>query len=865
MPRYPEWFKKVGDTAAHPKALDVGKKLLGYLAIRRETPGVQTLVQRVTLDDGTTVEASFAGDQPQVIVYSPDGKDACELYVESGLLDLGPNIAGDADKRFNRGPPEFGDTPATLYFGDGVDCKQGEAGLNGKVRVNPRAKTLASECLPTQGKIVQSRLRDPKKKQAQAMLPASCWSGLMQRYVQAVYGGDALSYAATSKSLIIDGFVISVAASIGLIASNGTLRFVVFDPTSGGMDVYACRPTSHCFAACIGLWRSMPDRDIKSKQKVLSIALSGCKVGKHIERVETGIAGNTFFAGRSAMHFSADGARAAVVVESGGTATAYALTFTIKDGALSVATSSVGSGRVITDPEAWPMRVSATASAFSGNKISEPGFQDGDPLSDGSRFDYPVYALCTSDGMDVVRYSLLVSDDVAVEADDCVDVDIRPTNFGPESPCSSDLHSFKKVVSGYYCTGDSGVRWSVVEQTAIAKGKDGISTNIRGTKTKALAIVPIGDEWQETHPTDGFIPEAVWVMGSAGVRPVADGDCLFTGGEYPHRILTATHNFSAPPATCDVIRGTVFGACVGATGGTGFPPYISEATCDFEYVLGGYSSTCNMITRFQDAKVYALWLVGDLLSPTPHAISMCSGSYDFVTDRHAVTSFKGTYVSKQDDWRDGDSRYVCDFSGTLYKSNSMYPGSLCDGVGLAPVYHDDLSGHYETEFTGRKLTRETTFNEWIHRDDINRLAKQLARGSEVYKSISSYGTNVYVSGSFSRNAGDDSPEEYSVYGDKEIIKACSFTKHLFIGEVADDPIETETAASKGDKVRWARNAPDHVGAMLDGFTYACSNSLVGASITHTLQIDRGYSINMDRQSITGGYPKVSTPSFVGWA
>lgn len=186
MPRYPEWFKRVGDGATHPGALDIGKKLLGYLATRRQTPGVDTLVRRVKLDDGTVVEASFHGDQPRVIVYAADGQEACELYVESGMLDLGPNIASDANKRFNRGPPEFDDRPATLYFGDGVDCAPGQAGLNGKIRINTTARTLRSECLPKNGGSVESRLRDPAKKRAQAMLPASCWSGLMQRYVQAV-------------------------------------------------------------------------------------------------------------------------------------------------------------------------------------------------------------------------------------------------------------------------------------------------------------------------------------------------------------------------------------------------------------------------------------------------------------------------------------------------------------------------------------------------------------------------------------------------------------------------------------------------------------------------------------------------------
>lgn len=872
MPRYPEWFKRAGDFIPAPAALNVGKKLLGYIATRRETPGVDTLVRRVKLSDGTVVEASFHGDQPRVIVYPPDGEQAaCEMYVESGLLDLGPNIASDADKRFNRGPPEFDDRPATLHFGDGVDCPQGEAGLNGKVRVNIGAKRLVSECLPKEGRSVESRLRDPAKKKAQAMLPASCWSGLMQRYVQAVYGGNSLSYTATSQSLTIDGSVISVAASMGLIASNGTLRFVVFDPASGVMDVYACLPTSNCFAACLSLWRSMPERDDGDrarKQKVLSVALSGCKVGKLRDRIETGIAGNTFFSGRSAMHFSADGMRAAVVVESGGTATAYALTFTINNGVLSVATSSVSAGRVITDPDAWPMRVSATASAFAGNSIDEPGFQDGDALVEGSSFDYPVYALCTSDGIDVVRYSLLISDDVVVEADACVDADRRPTNFGPDPPCSSSVRSFKTVVSGYYCAGATGVQWSVVEQTVIAKSEDGLNTRIADAKNKALSIIPLGDERLETHPiSEGLWPEAYWLMGTAFVRPAADDDCLFAGGVQPHRILTGTSNFSAPPGSCDVIRDYVWGPCVGPVSGTGFPPYISESTCDFLYSFGvaGVTRTCNNIVRSQDAEVYALWTYGDLLSPRPHAISMCSGSYDFVTDRHAVTAFNGSYASKADTWNDFESRYVCDFSGTLYKITANEPGSLCVNGDGTTTYHGDLSGRYEYQFQGYELLRRTIFSDWLGDYEKNRLAKALRRGNENYKSASSYGEEVSLDGSFSFNTSDDAPESYSVDGEQEVIKACSFTERLFIGDVADNPIETETASSKGDTVRWERQAPDTTEVMLGGFTYACANSLLGATVTHTLQIDRGYSINMDRQNITGGYPKVSTPSFVGWA
>ena len=143
--RYSGWVAKKGISAA---AVDLGRKLLGGLEFRRRAPGVKSLIERATLDDGTIVEASFLGALPLIRVYPPEPGDesTCTLYVESGLLDLGPNVASDAGERFNRGPPQFDAAPATLYFGAGVDCPEDEPGLNGRLRVerwaepDPRAR-----------------------------------------------------------------------------------------------------------------------------------------------------------------------------------------------------------------------------------------------------------------------------------------------------------------------------------------------------------------------------------------------------------------------------------------------------------------------------------------------------------------------------------------------------------------------------------------------------------------------------------------------------------------------------------------------------------------------------------------------------
>ena len=98
-----------------------------------------------------------------------------------------------------------------------------------------------------------------------------------------------------------------------------------------------------------------------------------------------------------------------------------------------------------------------------------------------------------------------------------------------------------------------------------------------------------------------------------------------------------------------------------------------------------------------------------------------------------------------------------------------------------------------------------------------------------------------------------------------LVELCPHLEHMHLDPPEHDPIESITGESDGEVVEWIENAPLAHAEMVGGFTYGCATSLLGAKVTHTLQLDRGHSINMDRQTITGGYPKVSTPSFVGWA
>lgn len=274
--RYSSEFKRKWNQASGP-AIDAGKKMLGYLSNQKRLSGVDTISQREVLDDGSIVEARFDKDIPSVRIFPPDGGEGCELYLESGLLDLGQNTSADAGTRFGRGVPRFNSQPATLHFGTDVDCPDGQPGIVGRVRID--GNLVKSQCLPVNGPSVQSRLNDPVKKQAQAVLPASSWSGLMQRYVQAVYGGKELNYkllGETGLELGAGRLKAQVtpfnAATMGLVRIGDELAFVVIE--TGGLVKFYGQAWTPCARAVYALWKRRQDSPVADK--LLTLALSGC-------------------------------------------------------------------------------------------------------------------------------------------------------------------------------------------------------------------------------------------------------------------------------------------------------------------------------------------------------------------------------------------------------------------------------------------------------------------------------------------------------------------------------------------------------------------------------------------------------------
>lgn len=66
--RFNGWRRLRGDTAERPDLLDLGKKLLAYLAEQRRLSGNKTLAIQRELPDGSVVRARWDGDLPQIEV-----------------------------------------------------------------------------------------------------------------------------------------------------------------------------------------------------------------------------------------------------------------------------------------------------------------------------------------------------------------------------------------------------------------------------------------------------------------------------------------------------------------------------------------------------------------------------------------------------------------------------------------------------------------------------------------------------------------------------------------------------------------------------------------------------------------------------
>lgn len=898
MPRYADWFRKVGDTAASPRALDAAKKLLGYLNIRRGTPGVETLAQKVTLDDGTVVTAAFYGDQPTVTVdTSAVGGETCTLYVESGMLDLGPNIASDANNRFNRGLPEFDDRPATLYFGDGVDCESGKGGFNGRIKV--RGKTITSECLPKQGRSVDSRLRDPVKKQAQALLPASCWSGLMQRYVQAVYGGDALDYSATATALTIEGKTFDVKDSWGLVDIGGTLRFVKI---AGGIaQFYKVKPTTPCFAAVLKAWREMPNtpQQRQNRDRILTVALSGCVVGSE-DGPPVAVPNDTrrFVSDRAAFVFHPELPKAigvvqlSVVEDENRSAVVFELTAGLDDGVPTLSKRRLESAPMLENLDLIPKTV--IGSPFAGGGQGDSAFDRGDyTLHRGDRYDLPIYATYGSDGLaDIVRFSMVIEDDSPV-----ADYGLCNLGSGIEIPvaaisdnnvtysCSGLPPEYRMLdfVSGVYAR-----NWSTVRaRKQLARVRDNAELVLINNEKIAFASVFV--DFGTIHSDVVSTSDTVSGLSSFSYMNVPYSGNLSKMFQYITCAATydsgvASEQFRFPD-DCDGFKAD---------------------TCDKRYIWSAAAGTVTInITREWWASSTNM-LSGRLHAACTSVVSLCWGASDaFACDEYEFSGSSGLFYSvvhnRGPSQMVNEASFTFDVSVDVRVETAVVPGGFCNGHDgntlsteavhltgstgtLYSITHPIANAErvptaadlppFAADWSASRTEGGDCYPEIVFRGTESRRftvassgATEMAGGVviDVERGDVDYpeGAPVAVKHDYLGNAVGGNP--YVPYTKEEEDAISPNQLYYLLGmQAIEDNHQSAVFEDGGDEETFARR----VGIQGKSFVvspYMARTSLLNAKTRPAVALSVGASINMDRETITGGYPKVSTSSFVGWA
>lgn len=893
MARWPEWFRKVGDTAAHPGALDAGKKLLGYLATRRETPGVETLVRRITLDDGTTVEASFIGDQPQVIVYAPDGQETCELYVESGMLDLGPNIAADAGERFNRGTPEFGDQPATLYFGDGVDCVPGAPGLNGRVRVNSVARQLTSECLPKEGRSVESRLRDPVKKQAQAVLPASCWSGLMRRYVQAVYGGTGLDYHAQDGLLYVEGRSVGgYGTSVGLVELAGELHFVFVG--SGSVLTSRMRFKSPCAAAVFKLWKSVRDKGADA-DKILTIALSQAYPDGATTQI--GDAGELRFASPYGWQFHESAAEAHAVTFSDSEATLQRMTLSQVNGVVSAAISAV---------EAAPLAPSAFACVVSaeGERLSVVAdTSTSKRLGFDESFDHPIHCYYEDGELVIVRYTVQTPAQV-IEMQpgwDCINKNTGEVYEGVASwpaetvedarncACHLGLQYGNWAGSGlnrdsrsqnrsYMVIGLSAIKagmalWSTVRTCDIVVS---LHYADNGTEYGSAAgkkwLFQLG--WNSLVRTCNLGARFTISSGFSGTEgfgltfdtDAPAGDRSFATGAHPCTapIARSLDSVYPSPGYCNYAGPTIFG--------TSCEEWIQWPPADTTgHTLTAYENGINGSCTTQCAKAHMHTYWGEVIVGPRCYLALPNGCSDAAVAVTLTTA--GTAP--------GDDPFAYGYG--------FFSSDLCNSLELG-----DCTGTWMRFCTGW----DSAVGDYTHAPHEFKYAEYNSLGLDFYQSMFTAPIDLFIPMEPHRPGRPDNPtwrkrrmhvrwESVVAVGGlagsesregqfEEVIDGqeypweatekpvtCPFLHSIVWGAHTKQPIAVESHTGPTSIEKRVLDTPYQL--LQDHFNYAARRSLLGACTYWSSALAFGGSLGMDRETITGGYSAVSTPSFVGWA
>ncbi len=286
------WTHKKGDrtnSAAHTFAM----KLLARLKATMSIHGMQSGLDRARMGDGTEVTVSWSGSIPTIKIVSPTASpgEECAIYMESGMLDLGVNSAAN---RWNLNSLSFDSSPATLHFGSGMTCAT-LGGINGGInfQIASGVGSMTSACLGQSGSSpTVSRLTSPTSKVAQARHPASAYSGLLRRYISAVYGAKYISYSSHYDSDISeyllklnDTYVAETVFSsakymlTNIALLNGSLHFVLCKRLFSrvcNVAFQAPRFKTKCHEYVYEFWKLRGSSlDDEGDLKILAVAMCG--------------------------------------------------------------------------------------------------------------------------------------------------------------------------------------------------------------------------------------------------------------------------------------------------------------------------------------------------------------------------------------------------------------------------------------------------------------------------------------------------------------------------------------------------------------------------------------------------------------
>lgn len=236
-PHVPDWLRAAGEV------------VLGRVSERQQASGLGVIDEFVRLPDGSSIRATIRGAQPMLeLIWSGGGEepDACTLYMESGVLDL-----GDATEASQYALPTFVDSEKPMAFHSLMGCEE-LGGLNGEIRYTDR--TVSSQCLEKDEAFEHAKCLDPveaadgmpaisraMKIDAQGVVPASSFSGLMKKYVQAMYGAPQRAYRRVENTTVLRIFA---PGGLYIDAPQGKQGLAGYQYTTGLVDVGNCE---YCF------------------------------------------------------------------------------------------------------------------------------------------------------------------------------------------------------------------------------------------------------------------------------------------------------------------------------------------------------------------------------------------------------------------------------------------------------------------------------------------------------------------------------------------------------------------------------------------------------------------------------------------